>query len=285
MPSPNTSATQDNFLDGVSCTSASTCTAVGDYYTGTNDQTLIEQWNGTTWSIVSSPNTSATQDNYLNGVSCTSASACTAVGDYYTGTSNQTLIEQWNGTTWSIVSSPNTSATQDNYLYGVSCTSASACTAVGDYYNGTDNQTLIEQWNGTTWSIVSSPNTSATQSNNLDGVSCTSASACTAVGNYYAGSNDQTLIEQWNGTTWSIVSSPNTSATQEQLPQWASRVPRPRPAPLSVTSTPAPTTRPLSSSGAGPPGRSSSSPNTSATQDNLFGGVSCTSAIGLHRRR
>jgi hypothetical protein len=215
VPSPNTSAPQDNFLEGVSCTSASACTAVG-YYTngGSYDQTLVEQWNGTTWSIVPSPNPSVTQDSQLNGVSCTSASSCTAVGYAYSGSSFQTLIEQWNGTAWSIVTSPNATTTQDNGLYGVSCISASACTAVGNYLTGTNDQTLIEQWNGTAWSLVSSPNSSTTQHNFLNGVSCTSASACTAAGDYLSGSYVQTLIEQWNGTAWSIASSPNTSATQ-----------------------------------------------------------------------
>ena len=55
---------------------------------------------------------------------------------------NQTLIETWNGTAWTISSSPNTSATQNNFLNGVSCTSPTACVAVGDNYNGTHYQTL-----------------------------------------------------------------------------------------------------------------------------------------------
>ena len=213
VPSPNTSTTQTNYLYGVSCTSATACMAVGYYSTGTYDQTLIEQWNGTSWSIVTSPNTSTTQKNWLQGVSCTSATACMAVGSYNTGSYNQTLIEQWNGTSWSIVTSPNASTTQDNTLFGVSCTSASSCTAVGAYNSGTYNQTLIEQWNGTSWSIVTSPNTSTTLSNDLYGVSCTSTTFCMAAGFYFTGSYWQTLIEQWNGTTWSIVTSPNTSTT------------------------------------------------------------------------
>jgi len=55
--------------------------------------------------------------------------------------------------------------------------SASECWAVGYYYN--DNvisQTLIERWDGTSWAIVSSPNTSTTDYNSLSGVTCVSAS-------------------------------------------------------------------------------------------------------------
>ena len=209
--SPNTSTSQDNDLYGVSCTSPSFCVAVGDYYNGTHDQTLIETWNGSAWSIASSPNASTTQDNFLHGVSCLSPSFCVATGFYSNGANDQTLVESWNGSAWSIALSPNTSTTQDNYLRGVSCTSPSFCVATGHYSNGTNDQTLIESWNGTAWSIGSSPNTSTTQYNDLYGVSCTDPSFCVATGFSSPGG---TLIETWNGSAWSIASSPNASTTQ-----------------------------------------------------------------------
>ncbi len=70
----------------------------------------------------------------------------------------QTLVETFDGSTWSIVSSPNTSTF--NRLGAVSCTSVTSCVAVGDSFNGTANQTLVETFNGATWSIAASPNTS-----------------------------------------------------------------------------------------------------------------------------
>src|SRR6476469_7210330 len=173
------------------------------------------------WSIVSSPNTSATEHNALRGVTCVSASECWAVCYYLTENASQTLIERWDGISWSIVSSPNTSATDYNSLSGVTCVSASECWAVG-YYFTSDNfvdQTLIERWDGTAWSIVSSPNTSTTEANVVLGVTCVSASACWAAG-YYYGLDDlisQTLIERWDGTSWSIVSSPNTNTQPNVL--------------------------------------------------------------------
>ena len=214
VTSPNTSTGEWNFLNGVTCTSASDCWTVGYYRNSGVDQicpgciagTLIEHWNGTAWSIVTSPNTSATQLNYLNDVTCASASDCWAVGSYYNGSVGRTLIEHWNGTAWSIVNSPN--AMGWNGLSGVTCTSASDCWAVGSYGHGDLGQTFIEHWNGTAWSIVNSPNTSATQDNQLRDVTCTSASNCWAVGQYSFG---RTLTEHWNGTAWSIVRSPNTS--------------------------------------------------------------------------
>ena len=222
VSSPNTSATQHNALRGVTCVSASECWAVGYYLTDNAAQTLIERWDGTSWSIVSSPNTSATQSNFLLGVTCASASECWAVGYYYNdNVISQTLIERWDGTSWSIVSSPNTSTSDYNSLSGVTCVSASECWAVG-YYFTSDNfvdQTLIERWDGTSWSIVSSPNTSTTEANVVLGVTCVSASECWAVG-YYYGLDDlisQTLIERWNGTSWTIVNSPNTNTLSNVL--------------------------------------------------------------------
>src|SRR5207302_643268 len=135
--------------------SAADCWAIGFYFNGTapnNSQTLTEHWDGMSWSIVPSPN-GGTQHNELDGVTCTSASNCWAVGSYGSG-QNGTLIEHWNGTAWSIVSSPNIGTAQ-NYLGSVTCTSASDCWAVGNYGSG---RTLIQHWDGTWWSIVSSPN-------------------------------------------------------------------------------------------------------------------------------
>src|ERR1700680_154183 len=216
LSSANTSSTQENDLSGVSCVSSSFCMAVGTYFHASVAQTLIEKWNGSTWSLVSSPDSSTTQFNRLNSVSCRSTGFCIAAGYYYTGTNEQTLIEKWNGSTWSLVSSPNTSSTATNDLEGASCVSSSFCMAAGNY-TGTHDQTLIEKWNGSTWSLVSSPNRSTTQDNDLSGVSCWSTSFCMAAASYYTGTIYQTLIEKWNGSTWSLVSSANTSSTQNNF--------------------------------------------------------------------
>ena len=225
----SSASSTDANLNGVSCSGPSACMAVGYITVGTScppkepacgqvyQVTAIESWNGSVWSGVSSPNAPSQLANDLTGVSCTSPSECTAVGyaDSY-GSGYQTLIESWNGSAWSIVPSPNTSDIQTNYLSGVSCNSSTACTAVGDFVGDSMyDQTLIESWNGSVWSIKPSPNTSSNQNSSLSGVSCTSPSACTAVGSYSPGNPDLTLIESWNGSTWSIVPSPNSSSNAQ----------------------------------------------------------------------
>jgi len=185
-------------LDEVSCTSSTDCQAVGNYYNGSADQTLIESWNGIAWSIASSPD-DGTATNTLSGVSCISPTDCEAVGyfGYYSnGSVNQTLIESRNGTAWSLASSPD-EGSGTNQLGGVSCTSAINCVAVGYYRNGSGvYQTLIETWDGTAWSITSSPDPGPTgTSDNLDAVSCTSSMSCMAVGTPNEGATTQTLID------------------------------------------------------------------------------------------
>ncbi len=217
------SSTEQSLMS-VSCTSATSCMAVGSYDPSSSSftsQTLIEQWNGTSWSIDTSPNTSTSESNSLYGVSCVSGTFCETVGSAQSGGAYDTLVEAWNGTSWSIAGSPNKTATRTNQLTSVSCTSSSFCAAVGWYYTGSYDQTLAEEWSGGSWSLVTSPNTSATVENDPYGVSCTSPSFCMMVGDAFNPNvnptvND-TLSELWEGTAWSIVASPNATGHNSLL--------------------------------------------------------------------
>ena len=218
MTSPDTSATQNNQLIGVGCADATECWAVGWYNNGSVDQVLIEENTGSGWSIVTSPDSDATQNNYLFSVTCPSLSDCWAVGYYTNATTNQTLIEHYDGTSWTISTSPDTSASESNVLYGVSCVTSADCWAAGDYNHSGSDQTLLEHYNGSSWSIVGSPDTSASETNAFSGITCVSSTDCWAAGGYFnSGGSQQTLIEHYDGSTWSIVSSPDTSTTANDV--------------------------------------------------------------------
>jgi hypothetical protein len=213
VPSPDSSSTQDNVLAGVSCISTTLCWTAGDYRGNAGyDETLIEQWNGTSWNVVASPNATTTGNNDLFAVGCANASFCMAVGGYFDSAGQQqTLAEEWNGTSWTIVSSPNVDA-QENGLQAVSCISAVFCVAAGGYADSSgDFYTLIEEWNGASWSVVASPNLSSPD-NNFEGVTCVNVGFCVATGaaGNFTNGPIETLIEMWNGTSWGLVSSPNT---------------------------------------------------------------------------
>lgn len=225
--SDNTSGTENNELNGITCESVSDCWAVGFYVTtppiNSNEttvyQTLVEHWDGSSWSIVMSPNTLPVENNVLESATCISASDCWTVGYSRTSGVFQTLVERWDGASWTIVNSPNVNGAPFNILNSVRCTSASDCWAVGDYQMASTtvnlvSQTLIERWNGTSWNIVTSPNSSTTDGNFLQSMTCLSASDCWTVGAHNTDTVQQTLIEQWDGTSWAIVASPSNSDVQ-----------------------------------------------------------------------
>jgi len=196
----------------VSCASATFCVAVGSSVVGTTGTPLAEKWNGTTWTLTTPPDDTL-QSSALSGVSCTTAKFCLAVGSGHTGTSPGTFADKWNGATWTLVPYQEPAGTADT-LAGVTCTSTTFCMAVGSSSDNVNpGRTLSAKWNGASWNTVPSPDTSTAQANQLNAVSCTSSTFCTAVGQYDDGSNyAQTLTQKWNGTSWSISKSPDTSA-------------------------------------------------------------------------
>jgi hypothetical protein len=169
---------------------------------------------GPSWKIQRSPNPAGSVGTNLEGVSCTSAAACTAIGYYYRNAPQAiaTLAEQWNGKTWTVHAGPSVTG-----LNAVSCTSARACTAVGDVLVRSGHVvTLAERWNGGSWTVQATPNPRGAGYSQLNGVSCTSATACTAVGYYY---NDSSiffpLAERWSGKSWTIRATPKPAGSTD----------------------------------------------------------------------
>ncbi len=215
VPSPNNG--QDvNELNGVSAVSANDVWAAGDYRNG-HFRTLIEHWDGTQWSIIPSPD-AGNGDNLLDGIWALSQNNVWVVGTYVdvSKNANLTLIEHWNGKKWSIVPSPNTRETI-NVLNAVEAVSKNDIWAVGAVETPA-YMTLVEHWDGTQWSIVSSPNVN-NGNNSLQGLTVIATNNIWAAGFYYDNNSntDKTLVEHWNGTQWSIVSSPNVGSDFSQL--------------------------------------------------------------------
>ena len=236
-----------DYLDDVSCTSASNCIAVGET---PGESAIAEHWDGTQWSrtsefpvpyeaaksvsCTSSSSCIATlagggagaasydgsswtstppadvNDSFA-GVACASATSCTAVGKHATGGAFDIAIgEHWNGAQWSSLATLQPIADTPSALSSVRCTSASNCVAVGAQNTTIGSAPLAERWNGSAWSlqaIAAPPNVANAL---LDSVSCANASRCAAVGQQ--GDSYQydmhSLAELWNGTTWSLQSVP-----------------------------------------------------------------------------
>ena len=112
----------------------------------------------------------------------------------------QTLAEHFNGTSWSLVSTPALNAA----LSGVAGAAGNNVWAVGDQAQGSSNNTLIEHWDGTSWAAIPGPK--LPKGSALTGVTAPAADNAWAVG--FAGGSPDALVEHWDGTNWSIVATP-----------------------------------------------------------------------------
>ncbi len=208
---PNPRSSTHTELDGVSCPSAHVCVGVGFYATTGPYRPLAERWNGHRWSIQPTRRPPGGSSAQLTSVSCPSSRACTAAGDYESGSSvSVTLVEHWAGHGWAIQSTPDHHGGGNNYLNGVSCPSVNACSAVGKYQNGAVHAALIERWNGRRWSLEPAPIPSGALDVSLDGVFCVTANICTAVGYYENGAGSTlTLGERSGAGKWSLQHTAN----------------------------------------------------------------------------
>jgi hypothetical protein len=207
VSSPNVGA-YSNSLNAVAALSGADAWAVGWYLTSSsnsNNQILAEHWDGATWKVIATPNPAASDD--LSAVAALAANNVWAVGVLYNATKkiDQTLIEHWDGASWSVVSSPSPSTTL-NDLNGVAAVAANDIWAVGTDNPGAAYSPLIEHWDGSAWSVTPAP-TPAGNFNDLLSVSAVSATDVWAVGTGGSGGN-QPLVEHWDGATWSLVTAP-----------------------------------------------------------------------------
>lgn len=219
---PNPAGAIESTLTGVACATSNSCMAVGSSVDPAGStRPLVERWDGSAWTLSAAPTPTGSPVSRLQGVSCTTSAACTAVGDYKNsdGTGFTALAERWDGAAWVIQPTRNPNSLTSTGLSGVSCSSASACIAVGGQSIGSQGSfvvtfdTLAERWDGSAWTILTTPNPAgATGGSGLSRVSCTSSTACIAVGDYgpvpapHAGLS---LAERWDGSMWTLQPTPN----------------------------------------------------------------------------
>ncbi len=224
VASPN--RTGNNLLESNAAIGVNDVWSVGiSNDTATVSQTLAEHWNGTTWSIVPTVNP-GTRHNRLFSVSAVSSNNVWAVGNYDINAvqffNSATLAEHWNGTSWSKTTTQNPSVGAN--LFGVTAVDSSNVWAVGQQFNfGTHSwNTLIERYNGTSWSVVPSAASSTSDYNELDTVSAFSNTDIWAVGFHAPVINVngtlgtfQALAEHWNGFSWTVAATPDTAGDNQ----------------------------------------------------------------------
>jgi hypothetical protein len=169
--------------------------------TGPSDKTLIEHWNGTAWTTVPSPTPSPA--GALERVAVVSPTNAWAVGWTGNGTSDfNALIDHWDGKSWNVVPVPP-SVDADIGLNAVAATSASNAWAVGGTMTSPRHGVILH-WNGHQLAKAAAH----FPTGNLLGVSASSPSNAWAVGQTTdssrgCGPQCKTIIEHWNGTSWS----------------------------------------------------------------------------------
>jgi hypothetical protein len=204
-------------LLGIATISANNILAVG-----TGD--LVEQWNGAKWSIVTSP--AFSPGGTLNAISADSSTDVWAVGANSNG---MPLALHFNGRAWSQVTVAVPATTGSSFpsaFHGVTAISPTNVWAVGTSRANVypfPTTALVEHFDGTSWSIVPSPNPEAgivfPGSFGLLAIAAISATDIWAVGTFSdpSSSLDLPLTEHWDGTSWSMVSSANVTGKMNVL--------------------------------------------------------------------
>ena len=171
--------------------SANDVWAVGDATVNfSTSQTLIEHWDGTQWSVVTSPSVPSLE-NQLAGVSALSAQDIWTVGSVTDNNSGavSTLVNTGMAQRGALSTSPNPPGSQVpvNALQSVATVSAQDVWAVGYRQNAKGTlRTLAEHWDGTQWSVSNRPSR-GTGENQLKGVvNIPGTSKVVAVGYSYA---------------------------------------------------------------------------------------------------
>jgi hypothetical protein len=184
-------------ISGIACPSASLCWAVGYTFPSNFAGGLTAKWNGSAWSVVTTP---ASKNDQPIGDTCFSASACLTVG--ITG-KIFAFGETWNGTKWALTPAPKKpSGATTSEFRGTDCPKRVVCFAVGTYSTSSGSGTLAEGWNGTKWAIETTPGISGATTAFLSSVSCSGTSDCWAVGSSF-GAATSPVIDHWNGKAWS----------------------------------------------------------------------------------
>lgn len=186
-------------LQGISCLSATDCVAVGDQNYGSS--ALAERYDGRSWRVVptSSPGSGL---NELISVSCRARTSCVAAGASGSVVLS-TLAERLDGRRF-VATRTLDPSNGGNGFEGVWCTARRACVAVGTApSDGGQGDTLVEAYDGVGWRLEASPSPIVghplDRVDVLEGVDCTAASFCLAVGvSGYGGA----IADTFGGRTW-----------------------------------------------------------------------------------
>jgi hypothetical protein len=179
-------------------------------------QTLVQHFDGTVWSVVPSPSPGA-QQNILYGVAAITDSDVWAVGGQQDSNGLwQTLTEHWDGSQWSVVKAVD-AGVNGNQFYAVKAVATNDVYAVGQQAgSGFPNQALIEHWNGGSWSVITGP-TDASASALPLGVTATASSVAVAGQQESDSAPYTTYVAAGAPNSLSLQTTPNAGSGENDL--------------------------------------------------------------------
>jgi hypothetical protein len=197
VASPNRGTVASVLQDVVMVPGTSTAWAVGYSYDSSLAayRTMTQFFNGTSWSIVSSANASATGHSQLNRVDATSASNVWAIGS---------LVERYDGSRWAATSSPAGVA-----LRGLDVVSPTEVWIAG--YSG--SAATVSQLKNGTWTTRYTQASTGRHLTVFEAIAVDPSGQVWAVGwdrDYNApGRPVSSLVVHFDGTSWTRETTPN----------------------------------------------------------------------------
>ena len=188
-------------IESVSCPSAGTCSAGGDYLDGSSAQAFVVSEAGGRWQQAEEvPGTAVLNQGaaaVTESVSCATAGNCTAAGDYLDGSSaQQVFVVSEAGGRWQQAEQiPGTAVLNTGRKAGInslSCASADNCSAGGSYASGpTDTHAFVVGESNHRWQPAEETPGAAVLDTGQRGVvysvSCATGGYCSAGGQYDGG--------------------------------------------------------------------------------------------------
>jgi len=84
--------------------------------------------------------------------------------------------------------------TFNNEFLGIFALGPTSIWAIGREFDGTFDQTMVQHWNGTAWHVSTSGDAN-TNHNEMEGATAVPGGTPIAVGTFFSGSADRTLVE------------------------------------------------------------------------------------------
>jgi len=171
-------------------------------------------FDGTTWTAFPAPMIKGDNNSFLQGVVAISPTLAWAAGNVTDGPRPGQVIEQWDGTKWSLFPAPKFGKKEQANVFAMTSSSANDIWAVGSLVNLDTGlvSSLFEHWNGTAWTAT----TVESDNEFLFGASADAPNDAWAVG--FSGSdNITTSARHWDGTNWKTVPTPNVGEGTNKL--------------------------------------------------------------------